>query len=478
MTDPRRRDARCSAIALMAALLAACAGISPSSERPQLDLPALSAPAPTGLDRWWTAFGDPQLDALVTEALGRNLDLRVAAARVDEARGAVRLARSSLVPAVDLQEQSSRSRRSSAVALAFPGPPITNDHLLQLQTSFELDVWGRLRSARDAAAADLLASRYAAETVHSAVAAQVASTWFTLHALDAELALTRETLGTRDETVQLQQQRVDAGLNGDYELRLAEAERAALAAAVPGLQQAIARNEAALAALAGRSPRAVFTPEITRGLPLAPDLAAPVPDVPAGLTSDLLARRPDIRQAEANLVAADARIAQARAQYYPKLQLTAAFGGESEALSDLFTAPARLWSVAGGVLLPLLGRDRIGADVDQATARRQQAALAWQQAVQATLRDVHDALAAHQAAVDTYVAQDARRAKVVEALKLVDMRWRGGYSNFLEVLDAQRSLLEADRGRLNALRDRRLALIDLYKALGGGWESAAPPAGS
>lgn len=453
----------------LATLLAACASVDTS--KPTLDLPETNAATPAGIERWWTQFGDAQLTALIDESLAANIDLQLAVARIDEARASLRLARSSLYPALDADFSAARSRRSTATDAPFPGPTISTSYSAGLQAAYEVDLWGRLASGRNAASATLLATRFNAETVRIALAAQVAATYFTLRAYDAELQLTRDTLATREQNVKLQQQRFDAGLASEYELRLATAERAGVAALVPALQRAIAQSESALAVLAGRSARAVFTPVVARGLDLQKMAAAP--DVPAGLPSDLLARRPDIRRAEAELLAANARIAEARAQYYPGLVLTARFGGESADLSDLLTSPARVWSIAGSLLQPIIGAGRIGAQVDAATARRQQAELGYVQSVQAAFRDAHDALVAHRSARETLIAQDERRAQLVRAQELAEARYKSGYSTYLEVLDAQRNLLDAERARLNAARDRQTALVDLYKALGGGWTPEA-----
>ncbi|MGH6610656.1 MAG: efflux transporter outer membrane subunit, partial [Burkholderiaceae bacterium] len=444
--------------------LGACA--STNTQVPALELPQPTTQHIAGIERWWLQFNDPQLSALIEEALAANLDLRAAISRIDEARANVRLARSALYPALDADFGASRAKRSNATEFAF-GPEITNSFTGGLRAAYEVDLWGRIRSGRDAAAAQLLATRYNAETIRTVLAAQVATTYFTLRGFDAELQIARDTLGTRAENVKLQKQRFDAGLVGDYELRLSEAERAAVAAVIPALERAIAQTESALAVLAGRTPRAVYTPTITRGQDLAS--LALGPEVPAGLPADLLARRPDIQQAEANLVAADFRITEARAQYFPSLVLTGRFGGESSDLADLLTAPARVWSIAGSLLQPIIGINRIGAQVDAATARRNQAEIGYVQSVQAAFRDAHDALVAHRAAREVFVAQDERRQQLIDALRLSDLRYKGGYSSFIDVLDNQRNLLDAERARVNALRDRQTALVDLYKALGGGW---------
>jgi len=469
-----------AAFAAIAATLALAACASTDTRLPAVDLPPPTATHVAGIERWWTQFNDPQLTTLIEEALAANLDLRLAVARIDEARANLRLARSSLYPSLDADFGASRARRSQSTDFAFPGLQITNSFSGGLQASYEVDLWGRLASGRSAAQAQLLATRYSAETVRTSLAAQIASTYFSLRALDAELQITRDTLGTRAENIKLFKQRFDAGLVGDYEVRLSEAERSSVAAVIPALERAIAQSEAALAVLAGRSAREVYTPVVARDKDLATTAVAL--EVPPGLPADLLARRPDIRQAEANLVAANARIDEARAQYFPSLILTGRFGSESSDLSDLFSAPARVWSIAGSLLQPIIAAGRIGAQVDTARSRRNQAEIGYVQSVQAAFRDAHDALVAHRSARDVFVAQDQRRTQLIDALRLSDLRYRSGYSSFIDVLDNQRNLLDAERARVNALRDRQTALVDLYKALGGGWspevyaQTASPPA--
>ncbi|HKO67320.1 MAG TPA: efflux transporter outer membrane subunit [Burkholderiaceae bacterium] len=465
------------AVVLSTAVLAACS--TTPKPLPSLELPEPTATQFAGVERWWLQFNDPQLTALIEEALAANLDLLVAITRIDQARANVQAARSALFPTVEAYAGAGRSRASRATEFIFVGPAISDSITAGVQASYEVDLWGRVRSSRSAADAQLLATRYNAETVRTVLAAQVATTYFSLRGFDAELKITRDTLGTRAENVKLQKQRFDAGLVGDYELRLSEAERSAVAAQIPALERAVAQTEAALAVLAGRSPRAVYTPVITRGIDMA--AASLGPEVPPGLPADLLARRPDIRAAEANLVASDYRIAEARAQYFPSLILTGSFGSESSDLSDLFTSPARVWSIGANLLQPIFNAGRISAQVDAATARRQEAEFGYVQSVQSAFRDAHDALIAHRTARDAFVAQDERRRQLVDALQLSDQRYKAGYSSFIDVLDNQRNLLDAERARVNALRDRQTALVALYKALGGGWspevfaQTSAPP---
>ncbi len=462
---PRGRSLKRGIALLIAVMVSACA--STDTRLPTVELPEPSATPVVDIQRWWLQFDDPQLTALVDEALAANLDLRLAISRIDEARANLRLARSNLYPSLDAEFGARRARNSQSTEFVFPGPSITTGYVGGLQAAYEVDLWGRLASGRNAVEAELLATRYSVETVRTALAAQVASTYFALRGFDAELQISRDTLGTRAENTKLQKQRFDAGLVGEYELRLSEAERLSVAAVIPALERSIAQTEAALAVLAGRTAREVYAPRVARGYELA--RASSGLEVPPGLPADLLARRPDIRQAEANLVAASARIDEARAQYFPSLVLTGRFGGESADLSDLFSAPARVWSIAGTLLQPIIAAGRIGAQVDGATARRNQAEIGYVQSVQAAFRDAHDALVAHRSARDVFIAQDERRTQLIDALRLADLRYQSGYSSFIDVLDNQRNLLDAERARVNALRDRQTALVDLYKALGGGW---------
>jgi multidrug efflux system outer membrane protein len=448
-----------------AVALTACA--TTETRMPQLDVPAMNAAAIPNIDRWWLQFNDPQLSALIEEALAANLDLRIAVARIDEARANLRLARSYQYPALDADVSAARARRSDATEPRFPGPLISNSYGAGLNVAYEVDLWGRLAAGTTAAQASLLGTRYSAETVRTVLAAQVANGYFQLLSLDAELRLSRDTLATRVESVGLQKQRFDAGLISEYEVRQAEAERATVASSIPPLERAVAQTEAALAVLAGRSARAVFTPSVARTTELKVDAGGP--PVPEGLPSDLLARRPDVRQAEAGLVGANARITEARAQYFPAVALTARLGSESSDLSDLFSGPSVIWSIAGSVLQPVFNAGRISSQVEAATSQRDQAELAYVRTVQSAFRDAHDALVAHRSARESYVAQEDRRAQYAEALRLADLRYKAGYTSYIEVLDNQRSLLDAERARLVALRARQSALVDVYKALGGGW---------
>jgi len=455
---------------LIAAFTLAITGCTTTPTAP----PAVELPPATltdvHLERWWTNFNEPPLTALIDEALANNLDLQVAMARIDAARAQVTLARGSLYPTVDVGVNAGRARVSRVGATPIPqGFPATgDDYRLGLNASYELDLWGKYRAATRAAQNDVLASEYARETVRTAIAAEVARAYFQLLAADAQLRLLRDTLVLRDETVRLQIDRAQAGVIGDYDLSQAKAERAAVVSDIAIAEQAIALNESALASLTGRSPRDVFAPAVARSA--TPASLLDVPTVPTGLPSDMLERRPDIRQVEKSLAAASLRIDRARADYFPSVSLTGSLGTESTALGSLFSGSSFFWSLGAGLLQPLFNLNAIDANVEAATARREELVANYRQTVQAAFKDVHDALSANRTTREALAAQTERSENLQQAYSLSDIRYKAGYSPYLEVLDAQRQLLQAQTLQIIAARDVRLALVDLAKALGGGWE--------
>jgi outer membrane protein, multidrug efflux system len=453
----------------IAAFVAGCAVTQPVP--PKLDLPAGQATAAQIqiLERWWTAFNDPVLTSLVEEAFANNLDIRQSLSRIDAARAQVLLASSYLYPSVNLNGNANRSRISANTSPPLPsGSQVTSNNFgLSLQASYELDVWGKYRSGLLAADNDLLASRYYVETVRIVIAGDVAGTYFRLRAADAEMAVLQDTLKLRTETVRLQRDRFEGGIIGEYDLRLAEAERSAVVADIARTQQAIGQLEAGVATLTGRSPRAVFTPDVARGASI--EEVTEVPQLPAGLPSGLIERRPDIRRNEALLAASDLRIQEARANYFPSLSLTGAYGVQSAALSSLFSPAAVIWNLGLGLVQPLIGLKNIEAQVEVATARRDELTSQYAQTVQNAFREVHDALVANRASRDVLAAETDRRNQLAKAYEVALLRYDAGRTSFLEVIDAQRQLLAADTLRIAAARDAKLSLVDFAKSLGGGW---------
>jgi multidrug efflux system outer membrane protein len=462
------------AVALVVAAAAGCT-TTPTAP-PQLDLPAGTANNPA-LERWWGAFNDPTLTGLVDEALAKNLDLRAAIARVDTARAAVLLAQADLYPTINLGVDAARSRVTQVGSVPLFGfPPVNNDYRVGVNASYEVDLWGKFRTATRAAQDDLLATQYARETVRTVIGAEVAQTYFQLLAADAQLKLLDDTLKSRTETVSLQRDRYQGGVIGEYDLAQAEAERAAVAADVAVTRRAIAQYESALAVLLGRTPREVFEAKLDRDAEMIRLLG--VPTLPEGLPSNLLARRPDIRTAEAQLAGANRRIDVARADYFPSLSLTGSYGSESAAMRNLFTGPAAIWSIGAALVQPLIGLKAIEANVEAKTSQRDQTVISYQQTVQIAFKETHDALSANQTTREALAAQTERANRLRRAVELADLRYRSGYSPYLEVLDAQRQLLQAQTLQILAARDVRLAVVDLAKAMGGGWEYNQAVAGS
>ncbi len=351
-------------------IVAGCA-THPAYKRPQADLPAAWAGSAdkgvTPSERWWTLYGDKALDALVGEALEHNRDLALAAARVDEARALSRVADSQRYPSIDATAQRDRTRSSEVAPIPIPANALErNSYRAQINVAYELDLWGRLRGAGDAARAELLATQAAQETLRITLVSDVVSSYFTLLSLDEQLAATRRSLSLREDNLRLQRVRHTAGLIGDFQLRQLEAEVSAAQAQLPALERSRTAEELALAVLLGRSPRAITDSTVVRGDDRS---EPPAPLVPAGLPSDLLLRRPDIVQAEQRLIAANARIGVARASLFPRISLTGFLGGESGALSDLFTAPARIWQLAFALAQPIFQAGRLQSEIEAVKAR-------------------------------------------------------------------------------------------------------------
>lgn len=458
---PQWSGAQC--IASLSILVAGCATVGPDYKRPASDLPAAFGEADVGSPtlavpaRWWTLYGDATLDGLVRSALERNADVRLATARVEEAEALLREAHATLfVPLVQGNAGASRGRNPAN------DPPTGNLFTAGISTSFEIDLWGRLRRAERATRDNLLASRYGRDTVALTLAATVARTYFAARSLDSQYAASQEILRAADESVALARKRATGGIASDLEVYQAGALRTAAAAQAMEVARARATVLHQLGVLTGRLDLALPAAEVT-ALPLPP-----LP--PAGLPSQLLERRPDVSQAEASLQAATERIGIARAAQFPTLSLTASLGRASPELSTLFSSSAGLWSVGLGLLGPIIDGGRYAARTDQAVAQARQAQATYQRAVETAFREVSDALSNVRLAADSETDLTARVEQARNALRLAQLRYERGYSAYLEVLDAQRTLNEA---LLAFIRNRQAYLsytVDLMNALGGGWQ--------
>ncbi len=460
---------------LSVAFLAGCA-VGPDYERPFFELPtswfATKAElaetgqlrkAETAGERWWSLYADPTLDQLIDEALVHNADAAVAAARVLEARAIARITDSDLYPSITGGISGNRSQNSLAgtIPRSPSQPRIQNDTRATIDASYEIDFWGKYRRASEAARADLLAAESSRDAVRLSLTAQVAQEYFALIAADAAVTITERTLQSRKETLDLFTKRFEAGTLSEFDLRQAEAEEAATRSQLAGRIQQQDHDESTLALLLGRSPREVMNGSIERSTSktFGPTEVAEV-IIPAGLPSDLLLRRPDLREAEAGLIAANARIGAARAQYFPTIGLTAYLGSESTQFSKLFTGPAGIFYFAAAITQPIWNAGRIGANVDASEASRDQALAQYRKAVASAFKDVRDALA----------AESTRAAALGKALELARLRFDAGIASRLDVLDVERNLLAAEIARADAERASKAALADTFKALGGGWK--------
>ncbi len=452
--------------------LAACVTLGPDYQRPEPKLPAAFSQA--GGDAavpgaWWKLFGDPALDRLEEEALAANQDLAAAAARVEEARALSGLARADRFPEVTGQGGGSRTKFSNDNGQFPPGIPLEFDSFrVTAGLSYELDFWGRLRRLSEAARAELLATEAGRRNVALGLTAEVATAYFQLVALDHQLEVARDTLGTRGESVRLQGLRFDAGTISELDLAQAQAERAVTEATIPALERLIRQTENRLQVLLGRTGGGVERGATLDNLVL--------PAVPAGLPSRLLERRPDVIAAEQRLIAANARIGAARAAYFPSISLTGYAGTESQELADLFASGTGIWQVALGLVQPIFNAGRTRRQVEAATAREEQAVAIYLKAVQSAFAEVEDALVA----LSTGAAEREALARQVEALararRLSDLRYEGGDSSYLDVLDADRNLFRAELDLARVRAAELTAAVTLFKALGGGWEEAALPA--
>ncbi|HEX7053355.1 MAG TPA: efflux transporter outer membrane subunit [Burkholderiales bacterium] len=450
---------------------AACTTVGPDYRRPEVELPAqYAAPAvqetaPLAAD-WWQLYDDPTLASLVESARRHNADLQLAAARVEEAEAALREARAAFFPEVFGSYSYTRNRVSSAASPPLPAnvPVQRANHQLLASTSFEVDFWGRFARASEAAQAALLASRFSRDVVELTLAGAVAQAYFALRSLDAQIAVLDSSIKVRQESLEIARTRLEAGLASELDVYQAQG---ALADAQVQRREALRSRgvvEHQLAVLTGRLDLQLAPGELF-SLP-----AAPVP--PAGLPSALLERRPDIRQAEEALVAANAQIGVARAALFPTLSLTASAGAQSEELADLFTGPARLWSLGAAVTAPLFDAGRREARVEQAEARRSQALAAYRRTIEAAFREVSDALVNVQAAAASEAELAGRLDAARKALELSNARYQAGYSPYLEVLDAQRTANEAELAYVRNRQARLAFSVDLIKALGGGWRNS------
>lgn len=418
--------------------------------------------------KWWEVFKDEKLQDLVRTALVENYDLRDAVTRVEAARANLSITRSQQLPNFDASGVLTTTRLSRDGSLPLPASFVPNQNRTYGQAtlnllSFEIDIWGRLRRATEAARANLLSAEENRKAVVTTLVSDVATSYFSLRELDYELEISKQTLHTRQASLKLIQNRQGGGVATLLDRRQGEQLVYTAGETIPEVQQRIEQTENQISLLLGKDPG-----EITRGRALTEQELPP--EVPTGLPSSLLERRPDIRAAEANLIAANAEIGVAKAAYFPQISLTGLLGGQSTQLSNLFSVPNRVWTLAPQVTQPIFTAGRLRSNVKLAEAQQKSALIQYQKAIQTAFTEVSNSLIAHQRVRESRVQQELLVTALEDRKRLAYVRYRGGVDTLLNALDADRDLfqsqLELSQIRLNEV----LSLVELYKALGGGWQ--------
>jgi outer membrane protein, multidrug efflux system len=454
---------------MISALVAGCA-VGPNYHQPDVQTPTayrdlrenpeVRAQAASYADlAWWQVFQDPQLQELIGTALKQNYDLQLATERINAARAQVAITRSSLFPQVEIDGNFAGGKEQFF-------PLKSNLLLLAADASFQLDFFGKLRRETEAARAQLLATEDAQHTVTLTLVSDVASAYFALLQLDLELQITRDTVNTQEDSVKLTNLRLDHGVATKLDVLQAQQVLDSANVQIPDLERQIAQEEDAISILLGNYPQAV-----ARARPLAEQLLPP--EVPPGLPSSLLERRPDIREAEQILIASNAEIGVAKAQFFPQIALTGAGGGafgRSGTFSSLMSSQQGIWSYGAQVSQPIFTGGALRGNLRLAESQHQQALIAYRQSIQRAFGDVSDALIGYQKFHQVRVRQEDTVKDLQESVRLSDMRYKGGTTTYLEVLDGQRSLFAAQLTLAQARGTECQSLVQLYRALGGGWQ--------
>jgi len=443
--------------------------VGPHYERPSVDSPedfrgrigpedaASFADLP-----WWEVFGDPVLRHLVTQSLTGNYDLLAAVARIEQARAQVGIAASDLYPQIGYEGAAQRQRGAT-----IPGGPhrTFNTFLGAFNVAWEIDVWGRIRRSTESARAQYLASEEARRGVVVTLVSDVATNYFQLIELDRELAIARESAETYQRTLDVFTERYRGGTDTRISTARAEANLRASLAAIAALTRQIAQQENAISALLGNNPA-----PIDRGMPL---LAQSAPPTPPGLTTALVQRRPDIRQAEQNMISANAEIGVAVANFFPVIGLSALYGGQDPKIGDVVTSSANVWNIAANVSGPIFQGGRLIQAYHAQQAFWDETIADYRATIVGAFREVADALAAQTQLAEQRKAQEGEVAALRQALELSLLRYRAGRANYIEVLDAAQLLYPAENALAQTQRDQLFAVVNLYKALGGGWQRPA-----
>jgi len=427
-----------------------------AAEKAGADKPAASL----GDEEWSKVFQDPELQRLIRTALKNNYDVRIAAARILQARAQLGITRADQYPSLGAGGNIT-SQRSPKIGPIAGYQTETGE--LTASGAWNLDFWGKYRRATEAARATLLANEWAQREVRATLVANLATAYFQLRELDLELEISQRTFDSRTQSLQLTQTLEQHGINSLLDVRQSEQLVYTAATEIPDFQRQIAQQENAISILLGNNPS-----DVPRGLKLTEQPHAP--EIPVGLPSSLLERRADVRQAEQSLIAANAQIGVARAAYFPQISLTGSAGFESSALTNLFTGPAGLWSLAGSFTQPIFEGGRLKSGVRLAEAQQQQMLLTYEQTIQGAFRDVSNGLVAYRKNREFRIQQEHLLASAEDAARLSEVRFKAGSTDYLEVLTNETNSFSAELGLAQAQTNELVALVQLYQALGGGWQ--------
>jgi len=467
-------------LAIVVGLLTGCT-LGPDYQRPALPVPAQhrdaepSAPGQEAVSladlQWFAVFQDERLQALIRTALENNYDMRIAAARVLEAAAQLGVTRSFLLPTVDGTAEVGRDRVSEERFLPPPpgGSSVGNTFALGLALTWEVDVWGRIRRQTESARADLFAADWTQRAVLVTVISQVASAYFTLRELDDELAIAQRTLASRQKSLNLTQLRLERGVSTRLDVTQAQTLLYTAAVTIPQVERQIVQTENAIRLLLAQPPG-----DILRGRTLTEQ---PIPpEIPAGLPAALLERRPDIRASEEGLISANAQIGAAKALYFPRISITGLLGIESAELDRFIKSSALTWHIGADALQPIFNYGRIRSINEGTLASYLRLLAQYEQTIQTAFREVSDALIGYRKSREQRIQQELLVGSLRDRVGLANQRFFGGLDTYLQVLDAERDLFDAELNLARLQRDERLNIVGLYRALGGGWESVTATA--
>jgi multidrug efflux system outer membrane protein len=458
-----RRSILLSPLPLIALMIGCTVG--PNYTRPRLNMPASyiyqdQEAQSTANIQWWKQFNDPVLDDLIAESLANNKNIMIAAANVEQAASVLKVTRSSLFPQFGYSGAGAKQRASESDGLRLPDNPYTSYQTVA-SASWEIDLWGRIRRLSEASMANLLATEDARRGVILSLVASVANTYIQLLGLDEQLAISKSSLTAYGESVKLFEKQFKYGQVSQMNVEQARTQYETAATAIPQIEQQIIQTENALSILLGKYPG-----HIPRGKAISKIL---FPAIPAGIPSDILINRPDIRQAEQNLIAANAQIGAARALYFPTISLTGDFGYASADLSDLFKSPSRVWNYTGSITGPIFTAGAISGQVRQAEAARKAALYNYELSIQSAFSDVENALASRKK-IDAQVTAQERLVRAgKEYARLAQIQYHGGYVPYATVLQAQQQLFPAELNYAQFRASLLASYVNIYKAMGGGW---------